>query len=65
MTQASDLPLHDVIAKNRVINSGCNLMLTICAYTVRVVSYSKIIIIMIIKDKKWVGWVGGWVGISP
>ena len=31
MTQALDLPLHDVIANNRVINIGCNLMLSICA----------------------------------
>ena len=31
MTQALDLPLHDVIGKSRVMNSGCNFMLTICA----------------------------------
>ena len=31
MTQALDLPLHDVIAKSRVINSGSNFMLTLCA----------------------------------
>ena len=31
MTQALGLPLHDVISKSRVINSGWNFMLTICA----------------------------------
>ena len=31
MTQALDLPLHDVIAKSRVINGGSNFMLTLCA----------------------------------
>ena len=31
MTQALGLPLHDVIAKSRVINSGWNFMLIICA----------------------------------
>ena len=30
MTQALNLPLHDVIAKSRVINSGWSFMLIIC-----------------------------------
>ena len=30
-TQALDLPLHDVIAKIRVIDSGLNFMFFICA----------------------------------
>ena len=31
MTQALGLPLHEVITKSRVINSGLNFMLIICA----------------------------------
>ena len=34
ITQALDLPLHEAIAKSRVINSGWNFMLIICACTV-------------------------------
>ena len=30
MTQALGLPLHEAIAKSRVINSGWNFMLIIC-----------------------------------
>ena len=32
MTQALGLPLHDVITKNRVINSVWNFMLIICVH---------------------------------
>ena len=34
MIQALGLPLHEVITKSRVINSGWNFMLIICACTV-------------------------------
>ena len=30
ITQVLDLPLHDIIGKSRVINSGWNFMLIIC-----------------------------------
>ena len=31
MTKSLDLPLHNAIGKSRVMDSGCNFMLTICA----------------------------------
>ena len=34
MAQALDLPLHEVIAKSRVINNSCTFMLIVCACTV-------------------------------
>ena len=34
MTEAFDLPLHEVISKSREINGGWNFMLIICACTV-------------------------------